>query len=265
MLLRGDLDWIAMRCLEKDRQRRYETANGLARDIQRHLDDEAVLARSPSQVYRTKKFIRRHKLGVTAAVAIAASLLAGLIISSALFVRERSAHDRATSAEKNEGLLRRQAEVAGANEVKRAARTALDLANRNLAEGRVADGLAYLVYASRKDPQNTTLGPRLASALATHNFLLPEESAFECGSRVLAVRYTKDGRSILVGTEDGTFRVLDAGSGRLKREFQLGGPVMLNGWEFPRANDTSMTKPSSPVHRAKSTGRRNSFAGTNWA
>src|SRR6185503_19319124 len=116
--------------------------------------------------------------------------------------------------------------------------TALDLANRNLADGRVADGLAYLVYASHKDPKNTTLGPRIASALATHNFLLPEESAFECGSRVLAVRFTKDGRSIHVGTEDGAFRVLDAASGLLQREFRLGRQVVLGGWEFPKVSDT---------------------------
>lgn len=78
----------------------------------------------------------------------------------------------------------------------------------------------------------------MASALATHNFLLPEGPAFECGSRVLAVRFTKDGRFIYVGTEDGAFRVLDAASGRLRREFRLGRQVMLGGWEFPRATDT---------------------------
>lgn len=237
--LRGDLDWIAMRCLEKDRTRRYNSAAGLATDIERHLSDNPVEARPPSRIYRTKKFIRRHTFGVLAAAGVAASLIAGLIASSTLFVRERSAHGRATSAEKKETDLRLQAELDRTHEVKRAARTALDLANRNLADGRVADGLAYLVYAARKDPKNTVLGPRLASALATHNFLLPEDSAFECGSRVLAVRFTKDGQSIYVGTEDGTFRVLDTASGRLRQEFHLGRPVMLGGWEFARDNDTA--------------------------
>src|SRR3989454_12648838 len=55
-----DLDWIVMKCLEKDRARRYETANGLARDIERHLNQEPVLARPPSRVYRLHKFIRRN-------------------------------------------------------------------------------------------------------------------------------------------------------------------------------------------------------------
>ena len=60
-LVRGDLDWIVMKCLEKERGRRYETANGLAMDVQRYLADEAVLASPPSAAYRLRKFARRHK------------------------------------------------------------------------------------------------------------------------------------------------------------------------------------------------------------
>src|SRR5438874_10921442 len=68
-LLRGDLDWIVMKCLEKDRTRRYETANGLASDIQRHLSNEPVIARPPSQFYRFQKAVRRNKVAFTAASA----------------------------------------------------------------------------------------------------------------------------------------------------------------------------------------------------
>ena len=60
-LLRGELDWVVMKALEKDRTRRYDTANGFARDIQRYLADEVVEARPPSAGYRLKKFVRRHK------------------------------------------------------------------------------------------------------------------------------------------------------------------------------------------------------------
>src|SRR5262249_56271647 len=60
-LVAGDLDWIVMKCLEKDRTRRYETANGLALDIQRHLHDEAVLASPPGQLYKLQKLVQRHK------------------------------------------------------------------------------------------------------------------------------------------------------------------------------------------------------------
>ena len=70
-LVRGDLDWIVMKCLEKDRTRRYETANGLAHDVLRHLNNEPVLARPPSKLYRFEKAFRRHKLGFAAGTAIA--------------------------------------------------------------------------------------------------------------------------------------------------------------------------------------------------
>src|SRR5262249_32589092 len=66
-LLRGDLDWIVMKCLEKDRARRYETANGLAMDIQRYLNYEPVVARPPSNWYRFQKLVRRNKVVVASA------------------------------------------------------------------------------------------------------------------------------------------------------------------------------------------------------
>src|SRR5436189_4112095 len=69
-LLRGDLDWIVMKALEKDRARRYETANGLAMDVQRYLADEAILARPPSKLYRLQKLARRNKLVFAAASAV---------------------------------------------------------------------------------------------------------------------------------------------------------------------------------------------------
>src|SRR6266571_2068222 len=73
-LLRGDLDWIVMKCLEKDRARRYETANGLAMDIERHLHDELVIARPPSTLYRLQKSVRRNKGAFAAATGIVAVL-----------------------------------------------------------------------------------------------------------------------------------------------------------------------------------------------
>src|SRR5207249_5063499 len=69
--LRGDLDWIVMKCLEKDRTRRYETANGLATDIARHLNNEAVVARPPGRLYRFQKLVRRNMLAIAAGYALA--------------------------------------------------------------------------------------------------------------------------------------------------------------------------------------------------
>jgi serine/threonine protein kinase len=77
-LLKGDLDWIVMKCLEKDRSRRYETANGLAAEIRRHLDNEPIIARPPSTAYRLRKAFRRHQLAYTAAAAVFVALVLGL-------------------------------------------------------------------------------------------------------------------------------------------------------------------------------------------
>jgi tetratricopeptide (TPR) repeat protein len=77
-LLRGELDWVVMKCLEKDRSRRYETANGLARDLQRYLADEPVEARPPSARYRLGKFLRRHRGPVAAACLLVLALVGGI-------------------------------------------------------------------------------------------------------------------------------------------------------------------------------------------
>jgi Tol biopolymer transport system component/tetratricopeptide (TPR) repeat protein len=77
--VRGDLDWIVMKSLEKDRARRYETASGLAEDIRRHLAHEPVVARGPSTTYRLRKFLRRHCAQAIAALAVV--LLAGAAVA----------------------------------------------------------------------------------------------------------------------------------------------------------------------------------------
>jgi serine/threonine protein kinase/tetratricopeptide (TPR) repeat protein len=86
-LLRGDLDWIVMKCLEKDRGRRYDTANGLAMDVQRYLADEPVLASPPSVRYRLGKFVRKHRGPVLAASVILVLLVGGIIGTSLGIVR----------------------------------------------------------------------------------------------------------------------------------------------------------------------------------
>jgi len=90
-LLRGDLDWIVMKCLEKDRTRRYETANGLAMDVKRHLENEPVVARPPSTAYRLQKSWRRNKTAFTAAALIVVVLLAATGISVWQAIRAKRA------------------------------------------------------------------------------------------------------------------------------------------------------------------------------
>jgi serine/threonine protein kinase/TPR repeat protein len=98
-LMQGDLDWIVMKSLEKDRSRRYETAGALVHDIQRHLADQPVEARPPSNLYRCRKLIRRNKLAFTAVVSVAVALLLGLGLSTWMFLEEKAARERAVSAE----------------------------------------------------------------------------------------------------------------------------------------------------------------------
>lgn len=98
-LLRGDLDWIVIRALEKDRSRRYETANGLAMDVQRFLDNEPVMARPPSRFYRLQKLVRRNKAACLAGAAIFLALVIGLGLSTWFWHQERQARQRALVAE----------------------------------------------------------------------------------------------------------------------------------------------------------------------
>jgi tetratricopeptide (TPR) repeat protein len=109
--LSGDLDWIVMKCLEKDRTRRYETADALALDVQRHLDNEPVVARPPASLYRFQKFVRRNKLACAAGSAVLAALILGLGVSTWMFFKERDALRRAVAAEQEQIQLRKQAQA----------------------------------------------------------------------------------------------------------------------------------------------------------
>ena len=116
-LIRGDLDWIVMKALEKDRTRRYETANALATDAQRFLSNDPVEARPPSSLYRFQKLVRRNQVVFAASTAVLAALIIGLGLSLYLYTQERQARrkeqaalERAIAAEKQQALLREQAE-----------------------------------------------------------------------------------------------------------------------------------------------------------
>ncbi|MDO8542086.1 MAG: protein kinase [Opitutaceae bacterium] len=103
--LRGDLDWIVMKSLEKNRTRRYETANGLAMDLQRHLRHEPVAARPPSAAYTLQKLVQRHRFAFGAATVVAVVLILGAAVSTWQAVR-------ATRAEREQSRLRQTADEA---------------------------------------------------------------------------------------------------------------------------------------------------------
>ncbi|MFO0805167.1 MAG: tetratricopeptide repeat protein [Gemmataceae bacterium] len=100
-MLRSELDWVVMKALEKDRTRRYESANGFAADVLRYLGGEAVVAHPPSAAYRLKKFVRRNKGRVAAASVIAVSLVAGIVGTSLGMVEAKRQEGE---ARKQEGL-----------------------------------------------------------------------------------------------------------------------------------------------------------------
>ena len=158
VVLRGDLDWIIMRCLEKDRTRRYDTTNGLATDIQRYLRHEPVMARPPSTGYLLGKLVRRHRVGVAAALAILGVVIAGSAVSTWQAVRATKAEHEQTrlriaaeQAQANEATARARA-VAGEADARRAAdvirRNAyvaeMNLAQRTLADGNLANARTLL-------------------------------------------------------------------------------------------------------------------------
>jgi eukaryotic-like serine/threonine-protein kinase len=110
-LLKGDLDWIVMKALEKDRSRRYETVNGLAMDIERYLNNEPVIARPPSRAYRLKKLMLRNRGVFISGLLAAVVLIAGLGTSTWFFFKERELRQEAERGRVTEQLLRQQAEI----------------------------------------------------------------------------------------------------------------------------------------------------------
>jgi len=138
--LKADLDWIVMKCLEKDRARRYETANALAMDLGRHLRHEPVLAGPPRIAYRLGKFIRRNRVPVAAVSAVLASLAVGLVgvamsLAEANRQRELAEAARAETAQKAaelEQVVEFQASMLGDLDPERVGRSLLGEMNRQL-------------------------------------------------------------------------------------------------------------------------------------
>ena len=109
--MRGELDWIVMKALEKDRTRRYETANGLARDVERYLHDEPVEACPPSASYRLRKFARKHRAALVTLAGFAAVILIAAIVSTLLAIRATTAERLASQRLAESEEARQQAEA----------------------------------------------------------------------------------------------------------------------------------------------------------
>ncbi|MBW8884090.1 MAG: WD40 repeat domain-containing protein, partial [Planctomycetia bacterium] len=143
-LVRGELDWIVMKCLEKDGTRRYETANNLARDVQRYLADEPVEACPPSLTYRLSKVARRNKAPLAIAAAFITLLLSGVALSTWQAVRATTAESQSAASEE-----KAIANAKAAQDSEQIAKQERDSADREKINALAAkEELRYTLYAS---------------------------------------------------------------------------------------------------------------------
>jgi WD40 repeat protein/serine/threonine protein kinase len=202
--LRGDLDWIVMRALEKDRDRRYATANGLAADIRRHLASEPVVAAPPSRAYRLRKFVRRHRGAVMAASLVLLALLAGMAGTTwGLFEarRQEAAAGRYADEAKGQAKAARdnaKRADAEARSARRAEREARDHATAEAAAKAIAQQETRRAEAEtlRAEEQLTR-----AQGLLYAGKIAQAQNDFEAGDGGTALRYLDECQASLRGWE----------------------------------------------------------------
>jgi serine/threonine protein kinase len=227
-IFRGDLDWIVMMCLEKDRARRYDTVNGIALDVQRHLDNDLVQARPPSLGYRFQKAWNRNKLGIAAAVAVAVSLVLGIAMSTWQTLKARAA--------KVEAL-----ESLETAKISRIAETeAKDLAKRKLYESLIGEAEA-MQFAGRPHYRTNVVnllqqalieGGEKADRLKLRNIAVAALGDFNAieyrtitnsiPNSEFACRRRRAGMEYAIGYENGSIEILDLRTGASSASLQGG-------------------------------------------
>jgi len=228
-LVRGELDWIVMKALEKDRARRYESANELAADISRHSAGEPVIAAPPTAFYRLRKLAGRHKAALAMVAAIFVVLIAGAWVSTWQAVRASRALTVAETKTIQADIARAQAVKAQANEVEQTR-----LAKRQLADGLVSQGDALRLSGqtlkahdrlvqSRSLYQELGL-PVMAADMGLFNLAIvspPALMTYSVNTRSVtwSVAFSPDGRTVLSGSLDGTLKLWDIATGKELRKF----------------------------------------------
>jgi WD40 repeat protein/serine/threonine protein kinase len=224
--VRGELDWIVMKALEKDSNRRYETATGLARDIERHLHDEPVQACPPSALYRFGKFARRHKRGL---VSVSVLVLAGLVALGSLAVsnariseeaKEKTIALKAAKASEQEA----QQQTAVAKRERDTARRNLYVAHMNLAQAHWENANVSQVeklldlYRRVEHGQEDLRGWEWYYQERLCQTYLQNLRGHQ--SWVLSAVFSPDGRRLITGSNDQMVKVWDVATGRELRSFQ---------------------------------------------
>jgi WD40 repeat protein len=203
--VRGDLDWIAMKCLEKDRARRYETANGLATDIRRHLENEPVAARPPSRVYRLQKIVRRNRLTFGAIGIVALVLILAVIVSAQLALRARR-------AERDQGRLRAFAESKANESRQRLIRRYVSEGNRLAESGQPLVALSWMVEALGLEAGDAQRVRDERLRIAQSLLGAPElRLNLSQGKSVNCVALSPDGSRLASGSDDGVVRISETG------------------------------------------------------
>lgn len=216
--LRGDLDWIVLKTLEKDRTRRYEAANALALDLQRHLHDEPVSAGPPSAGYRLKKLARRNKAAFAAAAAVVLALAGGLAVALRGEARAKK------EARRSDDMLlqmrfQRAEELLAADDV---------------------SGIAYLADALRRHPEDRITASRLLSALRDRNHPQLAAPPLKHESTAGIVGWSSDDRFLFTGTRKALTK-WDAHSGQKVLEMRRDESVNpgLENFSFKLSPDSS--------------------------
>ena len=218
--LQGDLDWIVLKALEKDRARRYESAGALAQDVQRHLRDEPVTARAPGTWDSVRRLVRRHRLVFYPAMAGAAALVLGMGVATALYFRERAAKQRAESAEHG---LRESAEASRRELV----RLNVSTGNRLAEAGGFHPAMLWHVEALQLERGDMAAGDVHRRRIAMLRRMAPRLEALWPLPGVAAAEFTANGDRVIARDGSGRGAVWDV---RTLRRLAGPEPVREEWW-----------------------------------
>ncbi len=224
--VQNDLDWIVMKCLEKEQARRYETANQLGQELQRFLAGEPVQAGPPSAAYRFRKFVRRHKAGLLTATGVLLVTVLGVAIAfwqismalegeknASILAGQRLETVEQQRKEVQEALGKKEkAQAALQAQLSQAAWVYCDRSDLEFARGNIAESLNWMLRAYEVAPEVDPLRDSYYRLLAAQGSTIG--CPFFHEGEVLSVAFSPDGRSVLTGSKDGAARLWDTATGK---------------------------------------------------